>query len=106
MATVIDELIKMLPFLVKTVPWGVIALIALHMVLKNKGVQTLLDGIGTYFKNLAQTGNFVDQDHCHSHIDELKNMIQDEIKKFGTSIDNQLQGIRENVNTLLRAGLK
>jgi hypothetical protein len=98
MEKLIEEFAKAIPSLVIAAPAGVCAIIIVWMILKNGGSE--------FLRSFKPKGKYVEQEHCHTHIDELKAMIKDTIESFGISIDKQLEGIRENINTLIRAGLK
>jgi hypothetical protein len=98
MEKLVEEFAKAIPSLVIASPLATALIIIVWMVLKNGG--------SDFLKSFKPKGRYVEQERFHSHIDELKNMIKEELERFGESIDKQLEGIRGNVNILLKAGLK
>lgn len=97
MERLLEELAKAIPGLVVAAPAGVCAIIVVWLVLKNGGAE--------FLRSYKPKGRYVEQEHCHEHVDELKKMVHDMLEDFGKSIDKQLEGIRETIQTLVAAGL-
>lgn len=98
MEKLLEELAKAIPGLVVATPAGVCIIISIWLILKNGG--------SDFLKSFKPKGKYVEQEHCHTHVDELKGMVHDMLDDFGKSIDRQLEGIRETIQTLVAAGLR